>query len=75
MTNRVKFGLRKTPDGYFLVVIPVKIFNVLKEKKPFLFEKTLAEHVGVEVFIKTKSRRLAAEIARKATLLLSDENS
>ncbi|RLE64546.1 MAG: hypothetical protein DRJ38_05325 [Thermoprotei archaeon] len=75
MTSRVKFGFKKTPDGYFLVIIPVDVFNALREQKSYLFEKTIAEYVGAEVFVKTRSRRLALEIARKAALLISNKNS
>ena len=71
---RVKFGFRKTPDGYFLMVIPAEILDVLREKNPEALQAALIEEVGQDVFIKVKSRRIAREIAEKAELLLSREN-
>ncbi len=75
MAGRIKYGPKKTPDGYFLVVVPAEIFEALKERTPAFFKEVVVEYAGAEVFVKVKSRRLAIKIARKAELLLSRKRS
>ena len=67
----VKYGGKRTPDGYFLVVIPIEVLELLDRENPDLLISAIIEYAGLEVFIKVKSRKKARKVAERAELILS----